>query len=63
MTIQCEIINDAIGLIVENDISDETKERVQVKIGENINGKFVEKAWCFVDGDELIKAVRNAMNW
>ena len=63
MTIQCEIYCKDRKIVIENDITDETKEKVQVKICDDANGKFVEKAWCFVDGNELIKAVQNAMNW
>lgn len=63
MIIQCEIIADAKAMRIENDMSTDTKERVQIRIGENVNGKFVEKAWFFVNGNELIKAVQNAMNW
>ena len=63
MTVQCEFYCKDKKLVIENDISDETKERVQVKIYDDVNGKYVEKAWCFVDGNELIKAVQNALNW
>lgn len=64
MTIECTIV--CCGdkkLVVENDITDENKEKVQIKIGDIFDGKFEEKDWCFVDGNELIKAIQNAMNW
>lgn len=64
MTIECTIV--CCGdrkLVVENDITDENKEKVQIKIGDIFDSKFKEKDWCFVDGNELIKAIQNAMNW